>query len=727
MRLGLTVSAAIAAMATGVLSTGALAQERVKPVDPATKPPVAAVKPVTETFFGTALTDNYRYMEALDADTQAWMRAQGAYVADIFASIPARKAYGETLSAFGAGFGFTDSVQEGGDRAFYLERGPGLDAYDLMVRDKDGKVRRLIDINGLIKSSGEPQAINYFQTSKDGTRVAVGLSSGGSENASLFVYDAATGARVAGPVNRAQFGSPSWTRDGKGLVFIRLQDLPAGAPTTEKYNNTSAVLWNLEGEPTPIAGATIATGPKIEPIQFPQVVIEPTAPVDFLLVGRGVENEYALLTAPRGSAETGKATWTQVFGSDAGITGFAPLGEDIYLLTHKDAPTFKVLRVKAGAADLSQAPVAVDARPDRVIASIGAASDGLYLIAREGLYGKLYRLDPAGLKEVPLPVKGTVSQLVTDPARPGAIFSVDGWASPSTTYRYDPTAKAFTDLKLGVRPAGYDPATLLVADLKAKSHDGALVPLSVIAPAGPRKPRPLLLEAYGSYGIPILPGFSPRTPVFVQAGGVTATCHVRGGGELGDQWRLDGKDANKPNTWKDLIACAEILIADGWTTPDQLTIRGTSAGGVAVGRAMTTRPDLFAGVVSRVPMASAIRAEFQQNGPANIPEFGTIKDEQGFRNLYEMDGYFHVVDGTRYPAVLFTTGMNDPRVDPWQPSKAAARMQAAGSPNPVLLRVEAAGGHGVGSTRTQRDAEEADIHAFVFWRAGLPEWQPAAK
>jgi len=722
MRYGLMVSAAIAVMATG-----AGAQDRVKPVDPATKPPVAAVKPVTETFFGTALTDNYRYMEAQDADTQAWMRAQGAYAADIFASIPARKAYGEKISAFGGGFGFTNGVQEGGDRTFYLERGPGLDAFDLMVRDKDGTVRRLIDVNGLIKSSGEPNAINYFQTSKDGTRVAVGLSTGGSENASLFVYDAATGARVAGPVSRAQFGGPSWTRDGKGIHFLRLQDLPAGAPTTDKYNNTAAVLWNLKDEPTPIAGATVAGGPTIEAIQFPSVVVEPTAPVDFLLVGRGVENEYALLTTPKGSADTGKATWTQMFDSKAGITGFAPLGDDLYLLTHKDAPTFKVLKVKAAAADLSQAQVVVDARPDRVIASIGAASDGLYLIAREGLYGKLYRLDPAGLKEVPLPVKGTVDRLVTDPGRPGAIVSVEGWASPPTTYRYDPTAKAFADLKLGVRPPGYDPAALLVADLKAKSHDGVEVPLSVIAPAGPRKPRPVLLEAYGSYGVPILPGFNPRTAVFAQAGGVSAFCHVRGGGELGDQWRLDGKDAKKPNTWKDFIACAETLIAQGWTTADQLTIRGTSAGGIAVGRAMTARPDLFAGVVSRVPMASAIRAEFQQNGPANIPEFGTIKDEQGFRNLFEMDGYFHVVDGTTYPAVLFTTGMNDPRVDPWQPSKAAARMQAAGSPNPVLLRVEAAGGHGVGSTRGQRDAEEADIHAFVFWRAGLPGWQPVAK
>lgn len=722
MRLGM-----VAGLALTVLATGAAAQERVKPVDPATRPPVAAVKPVTETFFGTTLTDNYRYMEALDPDTRAWMTAQGAYAADVFASIPARKAYGEKISAFSGAFGFVEGYMEGGDRGFYLERTPGQDTYDLMVRDRDGKARRLIDVNGLIKSTGEPHALNYFQPSEDGTRVAVGLSKGGSEDAQLYVYDATTGARVAGPVDRAQFGGPSWTRDGKGLFFTRAQALPAGAPKSERYNNTSAVLWNLKDEPVALAGAAVGKGPKIDPIGFPNIAVEPTSDTEFLLVGNGVENEYALYTTPRGSAETGAAVWTPMFGADAGVTGLAVVGDDLYLLSHKDAPTFKVLKVKANARDLSAARTVVPALPGRVISYIGAASDGLYLIAREGLYAKLYRLEASGLKEIPLPQAGAVYELIAKPDRPGVVVGIDSWTTPPTLYRYNPAAKTFADLKLGVRPASYDPAKLAATDLQATAADGVKVPLSVISAVGPRKPRPLLLEAYGSYGSPILPAFTPRDMVFAGSGGVIAFCHVRGGGELGEAWRLGGKGANKPNTWNDFIACAETLIAQGWTTKDMLTIRGTSAGGIAVGRAMTARPDLFAGVVSRVPMASAVRAEFQQNGPANIPEFGTIKDEQGFKDLYAMDGYFHVVDGTTYPAVMFTTGMNDPRVDPWQPAKAAARMQAAGSPNPVLLRVEAEGGHGIGSTRAQRDAEEADIHAFVFWRAGLAGWQPVAK
>jgi prolyl oligopeptidase len=145
-----------------------------------------------------------------------------------------------------------------------------------------------------------------------------------------------------------------------------------------------------------------------------------------------------------------------------------------------------------------------------------------------------------------------------------------------------------------------------------------------------------------------------------------------------------------------------------------------------MGRAMTERPDLFAGVIDEVPAANTLRAEFSANGPNNIPEFGTITNTQGFKNLLEMDSIQHVKDGTVYPPVMITTGLNDPRVSPWEPAKFAARLIASGTPNPVLLRVETDAGHGIGSTKTQRDEEFADVASFVFWRAGKPGWRPGA-
>jgi prolyl oligopeptidase len=145
-----------------------------------------------------------------------------------------------------------------------------------------------------------------------------------------------------------------------------------------------------------------------------------------------------------------------------------------------------------------------------------------------------------------------------------------------------------------------------------------------------------------------------------------------------------------------------------------------------MGRAMTDRPDLFAGVIDLVPAANTLRAEFSPNGPDNVPEFGSIKTEAGFHNLMAMDSIQHVKKGVSYPAVMIATGLNDPRVSPWEPAKFAAALMAAGDPNPVLLRIDEQNGHGIGQTRTQGDLLIADGIAFAMWRSGQPGWRPVA-
>jgi prolyl oligopeptidase len=210
-----------------------------------------------------------------------------------------------------------------------------------------------------------------------------------------------------------------------------------------------------------------------------------------------------------------------------------------------------------------------------------------------------------------------------------------------------------------------------------------------------------------------------RTLAFLERGGVFCTAHVRGGGEYGKRWWKGGQKLTKPNTWRDLIDCCEALIKQGWASKATLTIQGGSAGGITVGRALTERPDLFAGVISNVGVSNTLRTEFSQNGPPNIDEFGTVKDADGFKGLLAMDALQHVRDGTRYPAVLLTVGMTDPRVEAWHGGKLAARLQkATRSGKPILLRVDFDAGHGLGSTRSQIDDERADEFAFVLWRAG---------
>jgi prolyl oligopeptidase len=690
-----------------------------------TQPATAPVRPVTETLWGQRVTDNYRYMESLGPETVTWMKAQGAYTRSLMDSIQPRSALEKRVAAFTASFVPIQGYARYGERAFYEERASGSDNFDLMVRDAAG-TRKLVDIAALRAAhGGKPYAINYFLAAPDGSKVAVGVSEGGSEAALLSVYDAVTGKRIAGPVDRAQFGATSWSDDSKVLYFIRLKKLAKGEPATDKYKDVTADAWNLKAKPLPVAGSGIGHRHLFKADEFPAISLAPKAPRALLVSINGVQNEVKAWTAPVADASSSSAPWKLLVDRQDDVTDIEMRGNDIYLLSHKDAPTFKVLVLKAGQ-PFSTARILVPAEPDRVIESIKAAADGLYVLTNEEAYSELLRVrtGSTAIEAIGLPFKGHVTEIFSDPRESGVTVNLSSWAVPPQEYRYDPAANRFADLK--IEGQGYlRSSAYTVSDLEAPARDGVLVPLSLIQPKNKPLPQITVIEAYGSYGISNFADFSQRRAAMMNEGITYGICHVRGGGEKGDAWRLAGKDANKHNTWQDLIACGRYLVARGIATPKTLFIIGGSAGGITMGRAMEEAPDLFAGVIDIVPAANTIRDEFTPNGPPNIPEFGTIKTKQGFLNLYAMDSIQHVRKGPVYPAIMISTGLNDPRVSPWEPAKFTAALQASGTPNPVLLRIDTQAGHGIGSTKTQGDELSSDWIAFVFWRAGLKDWQPA--
>jgi prolyl oligopeptidase len=208
-------------------------------------------------------------------------------------------------------------------------------------------------------------------------------------------------------------------------------------------------------------------------------------------------------------------------------------------------------------------------------------------------------------------------------------------------------------------------------------------------------------------------------------GGVLAIAHVRGGGERGEDWHLAGYKLTKPNTWRDTIACAEYLVSEKYTSSAKMGVTGGSAGGITVGRSITERPDLFAAAIAEVGAMNTLRAELSPNGVPNIPEFGSFKTQAGFEDLLTMDSYHHVRDGVAYPGVMLTTGINDPRVSPWEPGKMAARLEAAtAGPKPVMLRVDYQNGHGIGASRKQQEELRTDSFAFFLWQFGVSGYQP---
>jgi len=687
------------------------------------KPPPAPVEPVVETLWGHKVIDNYRYMESLGPDTIAWMKAQGAYTRAVLDGIGPLAKLKSDVAAFTGSFGLVQRFSRYGSRTFYEERTPGSDNFDLIVSDAQG-TRKIIDVAALrAANGGKPFAINYFLPSPDGSKVAAGVSAGGSEDASLTVYDAASGAKIAGPIDRARFGATSWSDDSKLLYFIRLQKLGADAPPTDTYKNATADVWDLKSEPVALLGASLGHGPAIKPEEFPLVQINPGSPIAAAVAINGVQNELAIWLTPAATAADPQAQWTPLVTRDDGVTSAEVRGSDIFLLSHKDAPTFKVLALKAGQ-PLSAAVTLVPAQADRVIEAIHAAADGLYVVTRHGAYSQLLRVptESRAIEEVALPFSGHINEAFTDPRTPGVVLTLSSWVVPQSVYAYTPSTKSFADLKIGTH-GDLKSSDYVVSDLSAPAADGVKIPLSLVQPKGTAGTQITIIEAYGSYGISELADFSIRRAVAMRNGITYGICHVRGGGELGEQWRLGGKDANKHNTWRDLIACSEYLIARGVTEKSKLFILGGSAGGITMGRSLTERPDLFAGVLDLVPSANTLRAEFSPNGPPNIPEFGTVTTRAGFENLYDMDTIRHIKKGVQYPAVMVTTGLNDPRVASWAPAEVAAALQASGTAKPVLLRIDEEAGHGIGSTKTQTDALAADVIAFVRWQAGMPGWR----
>jgi prolyl oligopeptidase len=705
------------------ISCAAESADPLAPVGTVRQPPPPPVRPVTENHYGTNVTDNYRYMEKLAPETLSWMKAQGAYTRQTLDAIAPHAALAQRVAAFSGSFGVIQNYGSYGARQFYEERTPGSDDFNLVVNDGKAK-RKLVDLSAIRAAhGGEPFAINYFLPAPNGSKVAVGISQGGTEDAQLHVYDAATGKEIAGPIDRAEYGISAWSADSKLLYVIRLRKVAKG-DEINKYKNVTVELWDLKSPPTPITGNGIGKGPAFEPDEAPTITVSPDSPIALLISRNGVQHELKLWTAPAASANSPNTPWKPLIDRNDSVTNYAIRGRDAFLLSVKNAPTAQVLHVNADA-PFSTATVVVPAQADRVIEDVRAASDGLYVLARRGAYSTLLRV-PTGstkIEEIALPAKGYIAEAFTDPGKPGIDINFSSWVLPPQEYAYDPATGKFTALKIEV-PGDVNPARYTVSDFEATAHDGTKIPLTLIQPVGTPKPQATLVEAYGSYGYSLRATFSTQRVAVMNEGITYAICHVRGGGELGDAWWLAGKDANKHNTWEDDIACGEELIARGITTRDKLFMTGASAGGITVGRALTERPDLFAGIIDYVPAANPLRMEFSPNGPPNVPEFGTVTTEQGFKNLYAMDSPQHVKKGAHYPAVLISLGLNDPRVEPWGPGKFAAALMASGSPNPVLLRVDAKAGHGHGSTRAQNDLLVTDWIAFIKWRAGVPGWRP---
>jgi prolyl oligopeptidase len=684
----------------------------------ASSPPAADKRPVTDTYHGVAVRDDYRWLEdASAAEVKAWSDGQNAWARGVLDRLPAvpalRARLREIASAPSPSWA---SLARRGDVLFALKSDPPKQQPFLvrMATSADPATERVVvDPNALDATGGT--SIDWYAPSVDGRIVAVSLSKGGSEAGDVHVFDAASGQPLSDVIPRVNGGTAggglAWNADGSGFLYTRY---PRGSERSgQDVDFFQQVYYHRLGTPSDSDSYEIGK-------DFPRIAETTLYASD--------DGRWTLATVKNGDGgdasqylRSPEGRWTRIAkDEDRAITGrFGPDGS-LYLISRRNAPRGRVLRLPPGTTDLAAAAVAVEQGPDS-IDEFCPAEGALYVSYIAGGPSRLHALSPQGaLKaDVSLLPVSSVSQLVW---AGGAeiLFENQSFVEPSAWYRTGPAGRA---TRTGLRqPAAVDFSDTEVTRETATSKDGTRVPVDVMRLKRLTRSgdNPTLLYGYGGYSISQRPSYNPFRKAWLEQGCVWAVAGLRGGAEYGDDWHQAGKLLRKQNVFDDFVAAARQLIAARWTRPGRLAIEGGSNGGLLMGVSFTQHPELFGAVIAHVGIYDMLRWERSSNGAFNVTEFGSVDDPQQFKVLSAYSPYHHVADGRAYPPILFLTGANDPRVDPLHSRKMAARLQAAtGGKTPVLLRTSASSGHGIGSSLDEKIGEILDVDAFLVDRLGV--------
>ena len=694
-------------------------------------PPTKRI-PVTDDYFGTKITDNYQWLENMNnPDVQKWFKDQGDFSQNILDKIPGRDMlYNEFLHLDSMRTSVISNIQREwkdgpgkSPRYFYLKELKGESVFKLYYKDElNGNEILLYD--PLNFKPGKVYSIQYYKPSNDGKKLALGLSESGSEQARILIMDVDTKKLYDESIFPSWFGVSDWLDDNSAFIY-----------TSQRSGNTSSqdLLLNTvvkihEPGTDPSEDKIILSGKK-----YPELKIQPE---DLLFVGYsddrkyilafrgGVQHQQICFYAPASELESKHIKWEKLFNKDDDATGFLFANDSIYYMTDKNKPNSVVLAIPEKNPDLSKARLVIPEEKDH-IQYITRSENYMYIEYSNGITSRVmkYTFKTGALSGVD--ISNAVSISPYDIYDDNCIITTTYWTLPTKRFDYNASDNktAVSVFNTSIDFPGEE--NLVAKEVEVPGWDGTLVPLSIIMSKDTKLDgnNVCYISGYGAYGSSITPYFSFINLDLIEHGVIIAYAHVRGGGEKGNDWYLGGFKTTKPNTWKDFISCAEYLINQKYTGNTHLFGEGTSAGGILIGRAITERPDLFAAAICNVGVLNVLRAEESPNGPNNTREFGTVKNEEECKAMLEMDALSHVKEGVNYPAVICNTGINDPRVAPWEPGKFAAALQFSSvSGKPVLLRVDYQSGH-FSEEKTVSFKQEADFMAFCLWQSGHPEFQ----
>lgn len=678
-----------------------------KPQYPATR-----VEDVVESLHGVEIHDPYRWLEEEESPAaKEWIASQNAFTR---AYLDRHKADRDQIVArlgelYSAGSVTSPLIFE--RRFFYLKREGKQNQPILYVKrgSMDEKPKVAIDPNKF--SDDGTVALDWWYPSPDGAWILYGRSSGGDERSTLYLRDVEGGFDTALVIPNTRYSSIAWDRDAQGFHYTRYPEAGTVAKGDENYFKH---LYYHK------MGTDWKNDPKIFGDGRPKE--------EFVNISNSDDSKWQFMTTSTDWArndlyirKAGQEEFTPVAVGLDGLFDAEVVGEKLLLRTNLDAPRYRIV-----AADVNNPSQGswkdLVSEGEGVIESMTVAKDALILSILENASSRLrvYDLDGKHLKDVELPTLGTVSGVSSRCDRTDFYFAFASYAYPPTVYRVD--LKTFERAEVDRVEAGIDAEKYETRQVWYKSRDGTNVPMFIIHKKGVSLDgnNPTILYGYGGFNISMTPRFDPKLFVWLERGGVYAIANLRGGGEFGKDWHAAGRLEKKQNVFDDMIAAAEKLIVDRYTSPARLGIAGGSNGGLLMGAMMTQRPELFKAVHCAVPLLDMLRYHKFSIARLWIPEYGSADDPAQFKWLHAYSPYHHVKKGEKYPATFFTTAESDSRVNALHAMKMTARVQAAtASDDPILLWVETKAGHGAGKPVAKQVESAADVWLFFMIQLGM--------
>jgi prolyl oligopeptidase len=676
------------------------------PVRPAFPP--AKTGDVVDDYHGTKVADPYRWLEdGASAETAAFVDAQNGLFRKFVDGSTRERIKAQVLDVWNYPK-ISPPNHRGKSWAFTKNDGLQQQSVLYVADSLGGEPRVLIDPNRLSDDGTVALSGNWF--TRDGTRLAYGVSTGGSDQKEIRFLEVATGNNLPDVMKWCKFSSVAWLPDNSGFFYSRYPT--PGTVDKRDQANFNKLYFHKLGAPQE-QDALVYERPDDKTLSF----------------GPGVtdDGQYLLVSISRGSIPKNRLYYRGLGANgefvklldaeDARYSFIENIDDVFYVHTDRGAPRGRVVAIDLKNPAPDNWTDVLPESKDQIISRVRMINRQLvvsYTIdATDRL--KIVNLDGSTAREIALPTVGSLGAMTGHKDDTEMFFSFNSPTYPPTTFRYDLSRGELSVLEKST--VKFDPSKYETKLAFAASKDGTRVPLFITHRRGIKLDgsNPTILGGYGGFGSRQSPRFDVSRIAWLEQGGVDVTAVLRGGGEFGEEWHRAGMLANKQNVFNDFIAAAEFLCKEGYTNPRRLAIQGGSNGGLLVAACMLQRPQLFGAVVCKVPVTDMLRYHLYTVGRFWIPEYGNANaSAEDFRFLHAYSPLHNVKEGVTYPPILVTTGDRDDRVDPAHPRKFVATLQAkSGGTNPIFLRTQSRTGHGGGKPTSLVIDELADTYAFL--------------